>query len=198
MKTNPGFYAILLFMISSCAVSIQSQKSSDYEKKINKIHVFIVSNKEKFSSKFALSFKTYLSQNALNAEFETIDIASFNADTNFNNNKKKIIPGAFMIFYQTSISRQGIGVSGAEPSNGTGPYPKGTFVPKPPYAQPMFAIPTYANGGSFDVMIYVPNIEEPVWYGTANCSTGGFGNLTVVAKMLAETLYRAMKIDKII
>ncbi len=170
---------LLLFMLAvvfaSCSTTIQSNKSKDFNEKIKKFYAVIkvADNSGNFVPGFSKVLQEGLTKRGVEIQFDVINPLALENEQDLVKRISESKADALLIVSQTES------VTYASPGYN---YGRGER----------------ASGGSFDVKIFVPGNDRPVWRGLMKSSTGGYGSIGVVAKTSAESIIQRLIEDGMI
>ncbi len=160
----------LLFFATSCVTSkITSNKSSDFNKKIGKLYVLVkgTDSAKPFFESFTNELSASLNAKSIESEVKYLDQLSLESENEINQAISDYGGNLLMVINQTE-SRQTI-------NNNYG---------------------AYNTGGTFDVKIFQPNSENPVW--RANLKADGQFGLKTSAKKACEKLIEKLIEDNLL
>ncbi|MFN3555268.1 MAG: hypothetical protein ACK4VN_04810 [Bacteroidales bacterium] len=176
MKTNNKFlFVLILFLFSGCYANIKSRKAPDFNSEITKFYAVLKlgDNIGRFGPRFSRSLQELMLLRGVELEYEILDPLALETEQEVLNRIRKSNADGVMFITQTASSV--------------------TYS-----SNSISLMKRNATGGTFDVKVFVPGRENPVWRGVLKTGTNGNGDLTVVAKRSARRLCNQLAQDRLI
>jgi hypothetical protein len=173
MKTKIAVLVLLGMLLTQCVTTIQSNKSPNFNRTIKKFYVVVkvADNTQSFVPKFSTAFTELLKVRGCEAVFNLLDPLSLENEQALVTKIKESGADALMVISQTeSVTHQGYGYWN--------------------FGQ--------VSGGTFDIRVFEPANDNPIWRGNLKSNTGGYGGIGAVAKKSAEQLFNKLVQDRMI
>ena len=165
-------------MLGSCTATIKSYKPAAFHKKIERIYVVakIAENSRGFSTKFETKFRALMSTKGIHTDFELLNLLVVDAEKDLKDRIDNSNADALMVITQTesvTYTSKNIFYSGSSA------YRK-------------------AADGTFDIRMYQPNDEHPIWEGRLKVTSLGYNAIGSVANLSAKKVVENLIRDKVI
>jgi hypothetical protein len=176
------FLSLILLVLTSCVTSkITSNKSPNFNEKIEKLFITVKGsdNTKSFFQSFVVEFRKKLNEKNIKSKSHYFSPLSLESENEIDDKISNYNPKLIMTINQTE-SRQTINNN----NNGFG------------WGNTGWGNTGLNTGGTFDVKIFQPNSKNPVW--RANLKADGQFGLETSAKKAVEKLIEKLIEDKLL